>query len=263
MSASSSRRLLAATVPFLLATVLVAAACSSSATGSPSGGASGSPGASASQGSPAASSPGASGSAAASFDASALTQALQNLSTLDSYQAEITGKNFTPQFPDFKATAIVIRKGDVSASQIISAGGVVKQGVIYITSQGAGWITQDGKTWSKVPLPTATNMADLFAFLDPGVMAKGLLTDEIKPYLKVVGTETKNGQSTVHLTADASKIPASASFPPDGKADVWLSQDGKYLVAVTFSGTEDGVAKSLDYELTHINDSSLKVSPPS
>lgn len=259
---SSGRRLGALTVPFLLATVLVAGACSSSASSSPSGGSSGSPGASASQSAPAASSPAASGSAAASFDASALTNALKNMSTLDSYQADIKGTNLTSEFPDFTATAIVVRKGDVSASEIIKGNGVVKEGIVYITSQGTGWTTQDGTTWTKVPLPTATQMMAAFSFLDPGVMAGGFLTDEVKPYLSVVGNETKNGQSTVHLTADRSKIPASASFPPDGKADAWLSADGKYLVALTFSGTEDGVMKVLDYELTHIDDSSLTVSPP-
>ncbi len=255
MSISPGRRLTAAA--FLLAIVFVA--CGGAASGSPSGSLAGSASRTPGETAPGAT---ASGSAAASFDLSAIQDAIKNVSTLDSYQADISGTNLSSEIPSLKGMAVVVRKGDPSESELVYAGDTLKFGVIYITSQGTGWVNS-GQGWKKVPLPAAQTSLAAFTLLDPGVLLGLFLTDKTRPYLRLAGSETKNGQATVHLSLDASAVPAEASFPPDGKADLWVSADGKYLVAMTFSGTEAGVEKTFDYELTHINDASLKVNPPS
>ncbi len=258
--ASHPRRSLVAAVASLLLAVLLAA-CGGAATGSPSGSPGGS--AAATSAAPSETAPAsASGGAQASFDISSLDTILKSVSTLDSYQADTTGTNLSAEVTDFKSTAIVIRKGDPSESELLYEKGVLKFGVVFITSAGTGWATEDGKTWNKVPLPTATQLMGTLSFSDPGVVLAAILTDKVKPHLQLVGAESKNGQQTAHFRIDAASLPPDASFPPDGQADLWISADGKYLVAATFSGTEQGRKVTFDYELTHVNDSSLKVTPP-
>jgi hypothetical protein len=182
----------------------------------------------------------------------------EGLSNLTSYKIamQITGSSAA------SVEAIVVN-GATPARMFTETAGSTVIRIIEIGDDV--WVDQGTGTYAKDVLPKSAADAMVAAF-DPGVILTNMKKQPALAYLQNLGTEQKNGVSATHLHADQNTpLPPGASPIPAGAvADLWISVDGGYLVALEASGM--GGTSGLDtitLEVTNINDPTLSISPPS
>jgi hypothetical protein len=108
-------------------------------------------------------------------------------------------------------------------------------------------------------------MVDAFA---PSAMFAGFATASLSSY-ELVGSEKKNGVDASHYQANASKLAAYGSaYGVPGNAtwsgDIWVAKEGGFPVSVNILAKDSAnkVAFQMSYDMTNINDPSLKVTAP-
>jgi hypothetical protein len=249
-------------VTAVVACALLFAACGSSATPTPAG----NPAPAASPAAPAASQAAAPSAAAPSAPASVAPAAsvadvggaATALSNLTSYEVTVTA---TGGSDGGTADIIVVRTPTPAQSFTADFGG---QKLRIISIGTDVWVDSGTGTFVKNAIPQAAAQA-MTAGFDPGTYLSLINKNGFLHALQTVGQETKNGVPTLHLHGDHSTPVAAGqpTIPPGAVIDVWVSADGGYLVALEGTGiTDSSGPSSVKLEVTHINDSSLKVSPP-
>jgi hypothetical protein len=177
-----------------------------------------------------------------------------NLDSLTSYQ-------FTETLAGAASTAVPAPSGGYriggtvtntpTQSYWVTASG----GAQYTVIGSQAWTTYDGTTW------IAFDASDMtLAGLLPGGNYDTWF-DTYAPYFKSQGEESKNGIECIHYQGDSSL--ASHYSAPAGTsklaADLWVAKDGNYPVSGTF---ELAGSFGVGFDITHVNDASNKVSPP-
>jgi hypothetical protein len=134
-----------------------------------------------------------------------------------------------------------------------------------IAIDGVGtWLSQDG-TWIEPP-GGADLYLSVFNFFAPDAIVSQYRLGAFAAEFQDRGSEEHNGVAAKHLHLDASDIsgPGTESFPADGMFDLWLADDGGYLVGLVFSGTdvETGDFSEMSIEVSRVNDPSISIEPP-
>jgi len=183
-----------------------------------------------------------------------LGTAAGDVSNLDSYRLDITfDTDAGPQ-----TMSVIATHTPTKATHYIVAG----QEIIVI--EGVGAWTKTGDTWTETP--DASMYTQMFDAMAPDTFLNSFALDAYGQYFQDTGTEQKNGVSARHYHVDASALaglPDAADFPEDGTFDVWVSEDGDYLVGMAFSGTVKGQGQvSYAMDVSQVNDPSIVIEPP-
>ncbi len=195
-------------------------------------------------------------SAAPSVPSIDLGGAAGDISNLSSYQLDISiegGSSGT------QSMTIMATHDPVDATHYI----MDDFELITIDGQGA-WINQGG-TWIAAP-GGADSFMGLFDAMAPDTLISayslGLYGNEFVD----AGNEQHNGVDTKHYHLDASDVsgPGSESFPSDGTMDLWVANDGGYLVGMQYAGTDPATGEhaQVSMEVSHVDDGSISIEPP-
>jgi hypothetical protein len=184
--------------------------------------------------------------------------AAAGISDLDSYQVDINIK----ADDDSTTLTILTTNTPVTSTHYTMAGA---DSMEIITIEGAGsWLFQSG-TWVEPP-GGADLYLSVFNFLAPDKIIAQYQLGNLAAAFHEVGSEDHNGTASKHLHLDAGDIsgPAAANFPSDGMFDLWLAEDGGYLVGLAFSGTDEetNTLSEISIEVTRVNDPSISIEPP-
>jgi hypothetical protein len=252
----------------IAAVTLVAAACGGSASASPSATATAEP-------TPTAEStptptPEPTDSAEPGGDGPDLDEAAAALDALTSYKIDIAIAGVLPTASGASGitlSALVDRESDAADFTMSGFEGLPTAGSglrVIIIGEDA-WL--DLGTGTFIPTPGgAATYGDLVESLSPSELLGGLQTEDFRS-LPAVGEEEKNGVATTHYHADGSNPEFAANFGPDGETDVWIANDGGYLVSMTVTGTTDvdGVATDIEMaiDLSRIDDPTIDIQAPS
>lgn len=264
-----------------LVVALAVGACGGSASPAPSTGpgTSTGPGASASaaatQGPGDTSAPGDTGGPNGGTAFSAATTALN---ALDSYafKVEIESTSVTGSVTTTShqvMTGVVENKPDKASTFLqstLDASGNETSGTGIITIADKAWISSGGPNgpWTEVPVAQADIFVQSMAAFRPEQMF-GLYFAGIGGDFTVAGTETKNGVAATHYSGNqavGTLLGAVAGFQGQWSSDVWIANDGGYLVhseasATSAAGAEGGSFKIL-VDITNPNAAGPVQSPP-
>ena len=199
------------------------------------------------------------------------------LNALDSYKFNVQiisssngtfGSEGTTSF-----TGTVVHKPDEEQQfdeVVTDASGSVTSELHFVIIGSNAW-TKDTASdpYTAVPAAAVTPMTAAFAAFRPEQLfwtAFGTLGSDYH----LAGTETKNGVNSQHFTGDASIgtfFSALSGTSGSWQSDVWLAVDGGYLVssnvsAAAASATSAG-SFSISVDITNVNDSANKLTPPS
>ncbi|HET6379973.1 MAG TPA: hypothetical protein VFH63_02925 [candidate division Zixibacteria bacterium] len=180
-----------------------------------------------------------------------------SVSQLDSYQMDIT----LVDAAEGEQTLTVMATANPKASHY-RMGDELE--LITIEGQGA-WIMEGGE-WVDATGSEQMFVA-LFDALAPDTVVAGYGLDRYADVFRPQGTESKNGVQATHYHLDAqdvAQLEGGEDFPADGVFDLWIAEDGGYLVAMVFSGTdpETGAALEFRMDVSRVNDPSLVIAPP-
>lgn len=184
--------------------------------------------------------------------------AAAGISDLESYQVEI---NLTAG-EDSTTLTILTTKSPVAATHYTMVGADSME-VITIEGEGS-WLLQNG-SWVE-PQGGVDLYLSVFNFLAPDKIVSTYQLGNLATYFQDLGSEDHNGIATKHLHLEAGDVsgPPAANFPADGVFDLWLAEDGGYLVGLAFSGTdaETGIPSEISIEVSRVNDPSISIEPP-
>ena len=103
--------------------------------------------------------------------------------------------------------------------------------------------------------------------LAPGTLLGSIPTGSLQN-LPAVGQEEKNGVATTHYHvtgADSSQV--ALGLGPDSVVDVWIADDGGYIVSMAMEGTvpvnEIDTPVTMSIDISRINDESIAIEEPS
>jgi hypothetical protein len=111
---------------------------------------------------------------------------------------------------------------------------------------------------------SGTSMADSFS---PAEMFSSVVDASTASDFNKVGTETKNGVSADHYTANAAALAEFGSLTDvtadSWSADVWIATDGGYPVSLAIVAKNGGtVVYQITFDITNVNDPANKVTAP-
>ena len=187
-----------------------------------------------------------------------------NLDTLTSYQftESMAGSSSDAQATPASTSAVVI-SGTVINKPTKSLS-INAYGTQYILVGSQAWTSYDsGATWTSID-PTDASLTGLLPDKNYATWFDAYSTN-----FKVAGDESKNGVQCTHYKGDSSLgslyqglSGVSANF----QADLWVAKDGNYPVSGVygFSASSGGETGGFGYsfDVTHINDGSNQVAPP-
>jgi hypothetical protein len=210
------------------------------------------------------------GSAEPGGDGPDLSGAAAALDALTGYQLDISISGVLPAASGatgITMSALVDRENEAADFTMSGFEGLPTAGaglrVILIGDDA--WLDLGTGTFVATP-GGASTYSGLVDSLSPSALLGDLQTDSFSA-LPAVGQEQKNGVATTHYHADGSNPLFGARFGPEGMTDVWIANDGGFLVSMTVSGTTDvdgaptQVAMSID--LSRIDDPTIDIQPPS
>lgn len=185
-------------------------------------------------------------------------KAADSVSGLTSYQLDVTVESAG----ETQTITILATKSPVEASHY-TMGGASPLDMIVIDGEGA-WIKQ-GDTWS-APQGGTDLYLSVFDFFAPDRIVSTYRLGLYAANFAEQGSEERNGVSSTHFHLDASGIsgPGSENFPDDGTFDLWVANDGGYLVSLVFGGTdpETGERSDLTMDVSRVNDPSISIEAP-
>jgi len=135
-------------------------------------------------------------------------------------------------------------------------------GMRIIEIDGSDYMDLGTGGFIKTP-QTGSSLADGFAPSKMFQSSLGTASD-----YKKVGSEDKNGVKTDHYQASASAFAGMSSAlgvtNATWTADVWIAQTGGYPVSmdIVASTSDNSIAYEVKFDITNINDPSLKVTAP-
>jgi len=181
-----------------------------------------------------------------------------SISSLTSYQLDVT----IEAAGETQTITILATKSPVEATHYTMGGGSPLE-MIVIDGQGA-WLKQ-GDTWT-APQGGTDLYLSVFDFFAPDRIVSTYRLGLYAANFQAQGSEDRNGVSATHYHLDASGItgPGSENFPQDGTFDLWVANDGGYLVGLVFGGTdpETGERSDLTMDVSRVNDPSISIEAP-
>ena len=138
-------------------------------------------------------------------------------------------------------------------------------GISFILIGPDAWIsTGDG---NYIPTPGGASMFSQFTEgLAPQALL-GMVPPSALQGMTPVGTEEKNGVATTHYrVTGADSPPVAEGLGADSAIDVWIADEGNYMVAMVLDGTMDvsGAATPIEMsmDISRINDESIAIEAP-
>lgn len=178
-----------------------------------------------------------------------------DISDLSSYQLEISVQGSSGD----QSMTIISTKDPVDATHYI----VDDFELIAIDGEGA-WINQGG-TWVAAP-GGAESFMGIFDAMAPDTLISSYSLGLYGNQFEDGGSEEHNGVDATHYHLDASNVsgPGSESFPSDGMIDLWVANDGGYLVGMHYSGTDSATGEfaEVSIEVSRVDDGSISIEPP-
>jgi hypothetical protein len=191
-----------------------------------------------------------------------LTGAAGALDSIEKYQIDMTISGLVPGVTEeITMTGIIDQPND--AYQIEMTGfsaipGAAAFSLIVIGDDA--WMDAGGTGYMKQP-GGATAFDSVRTGFAPGALLTSIPTTGIG--WNKIGDETKNGVGAGHYHVDAGSVPAfAAELGSDAEMDVWLADEGGYLVSMTLTGTQAGAAVSMSMDLSRVNDASIAIEAP-
>jgi hypothetical protein len=179
-----------------------------------------------------------------SFDPTAI---LQNLDGIDSYRISMA----TDGEVGYRATVVT---SPVLARDIMLGTDADAQRIVIIGDET--WMGE-GDDLQPAPADLASGMLAAF---DPLLFAAGFSQVGAWNGADDRGVEDKNGISARHFRIDPTTLGGlMAQMPPGASIDVWVAQDGGYLVSVAIV-SDDGGGIAID--VTDVNDPGNSVTRP-
>ena len=137
--------------------------------------------------------------------------------------------------------------------------------VSFVVIGPDAWISTGDGNYIKAP-GGAAMFGSLEQALAPGTLLGSIPTGSLQN-LPAVGQEDKNGVATTHYHVTGAESPqVSEGLGPDSVVDLWIADDGGYIVSmamdgvVPVNGTDTPVTMSID--ISRINDASIAIEPP-
>ncbi|MBI3746049.1 MAG: hypothetical protein HY264_05915 [Chloroflexi bacterium] len=170
-------------------------------------------------------------------------------------------------------TGTVVNKPEKASSLLqsdLDASGNVTGGLGIVTIGSQAWISSSGPNgpWTEVPSAQADTFIQSLVGYRPEQMF-GLYFAGIGGNFTAAGTETKNGVATTRYSGDqavGALLGAVAGFQGQWSSDVWIANEGGYLVhseakAAAATGAEGGSFLIL-VDITNPNSAGPVQSPP-
>jgi hypothetical protein len=254
--------------------VLAVAACGGSAASSaPSGAAAESIPAPASEApataAPPSQAPASASPAAAGPDVGAAAQALDNI---ERYALEIRATGL-PQVAagegEITMSGVVDRENDAYQLDVTGIAGLGAlggaSGISFIAIGDDVWIGTDGQTFIKTPGASAM-VQPIREGLAPGTLLN-MVPAGAADNMAAVGQEDKNGVATTHYHVTGADSPGVAEgLGPDGVVDLWIADDGGYVVSMVVDGVIDvnGTDTTMSWamDISRINDETISIEAP-
>jgi hypothetical protein len=154
-------------------------------------------------------------------------------------------------------------------SIVMTIGG--QEVVSYIRIGSRGWIKEAGSTdWTEEAGSTdwaeeSASQTDFPSWLQD-ICA---IVEQLPISAELQGKETLNGIETLHyrISDDSStQQPPVEDLPSEVTSDVWLAEDGNWLVKMVFQASYDDsfspYSQHIDWEVSDLNDPSIVIEPP-
>ena len=194
-------------------------------------------------------------------------EAANALADLDSYRVAIVSTGLVPSSsPNGTVTMTsTLVQGDAPAAKftIVGVDGLEGGRLDAVVIGDEAWLRPGGERWIQSP-GGAADFDAAFTALSPIELASGF--ESLASAILKIGPETKNGIRATHFQAASDEDAAQAAGLSTGSADLWLAEDGGYLVALAVDGTWDidGTATpmTLRIDVSHVNDPANEVAPP-
>ena len=184
----------------------------------------------------------------------AFTAATTALDALDSYAFRVEIESTTisgdvTTTSDTVMSGVVVNSPEEASSLIqeeLDADGNVTSSSGIVVIGDAAWVG-DGDTWTPIPAAQAAAFIGSMSAFRPEQMF-GLYFAGIGGNFSEVGSESKNGIDSTHYQGDeevGSILGGIAGFQGQWSSDVWIANDGGYLVhseagAEAATGADDG-----------------------
>jgi len=184
----------------------------------------------------------------------AFTAATTALDALDSYAFRVEIESTTVSgdvttTSDTVMSGVVVNSPEEASSLIqeeLDADGNVTSSSGIVVIGDAAWVG-DGDTWTPIPAAQAAAFIGSMSAFRPEQMF-GLYFAGIGGNFSEVGSESKNGIDSTHYQGDeevGSILGGIAGFQGQWSSDVWIANDGGYLVhseagAEAATGADDG-----------------------
>ena len=137
--------------------------------------------------------------------------------------------------------------------------------ISFILIGDDAWISTGNDTY--IPTPGGASMFSQFTEgLAPQTLL-GMVPPSALQGMTPVGTEEKNGVATTHYRVSGADSPQVAEgLGADAAIDVWIADEGDYMVAMVMDGTMDvsGTATpiQMSMDISRINDESIDIEAP-
>jgi hypothetical protein len=191
------------------------------------------------------------------------------LDAIKKYQIDLSISGMMPTAAGADAitmSGLVDQEADAYSFEMTGVAGLGTEGtaVKFVVIGDDAWINLGGDQYIKTP-GGASQFDSMRTSLAPSALLGQFPTTGLE--LFTVGPEEKNGIATTHYHASAADTPALApTIGADGVMDVWVAEDGGYMVSmvmdgeVPISGAVTPVSMSID--LSRINDETINIAEP-
>jgi len=138
-------------------------------------------------------------------------------------------------------------------------------GISFIVIGDDVWIGTDGETYVKTPGASAM-VQPIREGLAPGTLLN-MVPAGAANGMATVGQEDKNGVATTHYHVTGADSPGVAEgLGQDGVMDLWVADDGGYIVSMVVDGVIDmnGTQTPMSWtmDISRINDESIEIEAP-
>jgi hypothetical protein len=165
-------------------------------------------------------------------------------------------------------SGVVDRESDAYQFEMSGVAGFEALGgsaISFILIGDDAWISTGNDTF--IPTPGGASMFSQFTEgLAPQTLM-GMVPASALQGMTAVGAEEKNGVATTHYRVTGADSPQVAEgLGADSTIDVWIADEGGYMVAMVLDGTMDvrGTATpiQLSMDISRINDASIAIEAP-
>ena len=162
---------------------------------------------------------------------------------------------------DREAGAYQFDVGGVAGLEELGGGSAIS----FVVIGDDAWISTGDGTFIKTP-GGAAMFGSLEQSLAPGALLGSIPTSSLQN-LPAVAQEEKNGVATTHYHvtgADSSQV--ALGLGPDSVVDVWIADDGGYIVSMAMEGTvpvnDTPTPVTMSIDISRINDESIAIEAP-